>query len=591
MAARARRGRNVDLRKFPARSRGPVWVGVPTAVTIPAKNFATIFDDARGRDRVIAVSSRPLLCGALLCAVAALAPGSAAAQADDGVRKGPYLMAPRPGAITVMLERDAPGPVTVRAWRVAAEGVPVGAPIESRSTASVNLHEVLLEGLASGVRYHYQVSGPGITTAEGIFSTASQRTEPFRFLLYGDTRTNPRAHGSIVTAMRREGADFVVHTGDLLADGRSERQWDDFFAIERDLLRDTVFIPVVGNHELRNSSREGIENFRRYVNCPPPDAPRPELDYVVRFGNVRMILANAYDDWSSAPMRAWLETHLAQARRDGPNDFLLVVTHWGMHSSGPHGENRSLRAAGLPEMFRRYGVDLVVAGHDHVYERGEERGLHYIVTGGSGAPLYSQRSQHPYTRVFAAQHHYVRVDADADKLDLTAVRPDGTILDHFIIRHPQRGARAEAAPETAAPDPVVASAAAVPEVAAPAAAVTEVADEPEHSRHHSSSRHHRDGSSRRHRHHEQLPPPPPTPAPVVAAAVAPAPAVPPPEGLDAELRRTQRAAGVHRDRRVRSHGCLCAYPGVASNSDLGIGLLAFGLCAVGLRGRRARSSA
>ncbi len=495
------------------------------------------------------------------------------------MRKGPYLMAPRPGAITVMLERDAPGPIAVRAWRVAPEGSPVGTPVEARGTASVNLHEVLLEGLASGVRYHYQVTGPGIATTEGVFSTAPQRTEPFRFLLYGDTRTNARAHGAIVTAMRREGADFVVHTGDLLADGRQERQWDEFFSIERDLLRDTVFIPVVGNHELRNSSRIGIENFRRYVNCPPPDAPRPELDYVVRFGNVQMILANAYDDWSSAPMRTWLENHLAQARRDGPNDFLLVVTHWGMHSSGPHGENRSLRAAGLPEMFRRYGVDLVVAGHDHVYERGEERGLHYVVTGGSGAPLYSRRTEHPYTRFFSAQHHYVRVDADADKLDLTAVRPDGTILDHFVIRHPQRGARVAAAiEESVAPavEPVVATA--------------EPEGDETHSRHHSSSRHHRDGSTRRHRERDPLPPPPaPTPTTTVASA-EPTPREPTPGGLDRELRNARLPARAHRDRRVQSHGCLCAYPGVASNSDLGIGLLAFGLCAVGLRGQRKRGA-
>lgn len=555
-----------------------MWVRVPTTVTIPAKNFATIFCRPVGRDSFTAVSLQRLLRGALACALAAPLLISTVAHAEGGVRKGPYLMAPRPGAITVMLERDAPGPIAVRAWRVAPEGVPVGTAVEARGTASVTLHEVLLEGLASGVRYHYEVTGPGIATAEGVFSTAPQRSEPFRFLLYGDTRSNARSHSAIVTAMRREGADFVVHTGDLLADGRSDRQWDDFFAIERDLLRDTVFIPVVGNHELRNSSRIGIENFRRYVNCPPPDAPRPELDYVVRFGNVQMILANAYDDWSSAPMRTWLENHLAQARRDGPNDFLLVVTHWGMHSSGPHGENRSLRAAGLPEMFRRYGVDLVVAGHDHVYERGEDRGLHYVVTGGSGAPLYSRRAEHPYTRFFSAQHHYVRVDADADKLDLTAVRPDGTILDHFVIRHAQRGARvADAVGGSAAPavEPVVA-------VAEPAPDVTR-------SRHHSSSRHHRDGSGRRRHGREQVPLLPAPPAPVAASVAAePAPREPPPVGLDRELRNARLPARAHRDRRVASHSCLCAYPGVASNSDLGIGLLAFGLCAVGLRGQRKR---
>jgi predicted phosphodiesterase len=514
--------------------------------------------------------------GALSCALAAALLTSAEAHAEGGVRKGPYLMAPRPGAITVMVERDAPGPLTVRAWRVAPEGVDVGAPIEVRDTASVNLHEVLVEGLAPGVRYHYQVTGPGITgNAEGIFSTAPARSEPFRFLLYGDTRSNVTSHAAIVTAMRREGPDFVVHTGDLLADGRSERQWNDFFAIERDLLRDTVFIPVVGNHELRNSSRIGIENFRRYVNCPPPDAPRPELDYVVRFGNVQMVLANAYDDWTTAPMRNWLEEHLAQARRDGPNDFLLVVTHWGMHSSGPHGENRSLRAAGLPEMFRRYGVDLVVAGHDHVYERGEERGLRYIVTGGSGAPLYSRRTEHNYTRVFAAQHHYVRVDADGEKLELTAVRPDGTILDRFTIRHPQARAR------------VAAAAAIDPGALALAPSVTEEVAAPDGppSRH-ASSRHHRDGSSRRHHREDQLPIPPP-PSPSIVRASAPTVPTPPP-GLDGELHHAGLRAHVRRTQRVQSHGCLCAYPGVASRSEFGVGLIAFGLCAMGLGGRRSR---
>lgn len=515
--------------------------------------------------------------GALACALSAALLASSEAHSQGGLRKGPYLMAPRPGAITVMLERETPGPVTVRAWRVAPEGVAVGAPIVVRDTSLLNLHEVLVEGLAAGVRYQYEVSGPGIGSSEGMFSTAPQHAAPFRFLLYGDTRSNPTAHAAIVNAMRREGPDFVVHTGDLLADGRSDRQWNDFFSIERDLLRDTVFIPVVGNHELRNSSRLGIENFRRYVNCPPPDAPRPELDYVVRFGNVRMILANAYDDWSSAPMRAWLEAHLAQARRDGPDDFLLVITHWGMHSSGPHGENRSLRAAGLPEMFRRYGVDLVVAGHDHVYERGEERGLRYIVTGGSGAPLYSRRAEHDYTRVFAAQHHYVRVDAEGDKLDFTAVRPDGTVLDRFTIRHPQARGRVAAAAPVAGAEPATLG-----------HSVTEETGLPEGlpSRHHSSSRHHRDGSSRRRRRHEQAPPPVIVPA--VARASAPTAPSPPPTGLDAEIRHAQLPSHARPARRVQPHGCFCAYPGVASRSEFGIGLIAFGLCAMGLGGRRSR---
>jgi len=115
-----------------------------------------------------------------------------------------------------------------------------------------------------------------------------------------------------------------------------------------DVLRNAVWLPVVGNHELHRPSRVGIENFRRYVHCDE-DSPRPELDYTMRYGNVRMVLANAFEDWSSTRMRTWLDGQLSRARAEGPDDFLLVVLHWGMHSSGPHGENQSLRAAGMPD--------------------------------------------------------------------------------------------------------------------------------------------------------------------------------------------------------------------------------------------------
>lgn len=384
-------------------------------------------------------SSRRGRWGALaLGAALSLAPSIGAA--EEGIRKGPWVMDPEPTAMTLLVERTQPGPVTVRAWQLVPTGTHAPEAIERTDDAQTALHEVRLTGLLPGARYQYEVRGPGMETARGTFGTPSEYSDAFRFLLYGDTRTDARSHGSVIRAMQREGADFVVHTGDLVHDGRRENHWQQFFQIEGPLLRDAVFIPVVGNHELRANSPEGIENFRRYVHASD-ESPRPELDYTIQYGNVRMVLANAYDNWSSPRMRGWLEQKLQRARREGPNDFLLVVTHWGLHSSGPHGENPTFRSARLGELFRRYDVDLVVAGHDHIYERGEDHGLRYIVTGGSGAPLYDQEREHRFTQVFARQHHYVRVDAEYNKLTFTAVRPDGTVLDRFVIRHEQARAR------------------------------------------------------------------------------------------------------------------------------------------------------
>ncbi len=382
-----------------------------------------------------------LLRSARVALALAVTASPASALAEGGVRKGPWLMAPRLGGVTVMLERDRPGPARVRVWEVAPAGAPQPGAIVVNDAAAVAIHELRVSGLTPGARYRYEVTGPGLTPTGGTFNAMPDAFAPFRFVLYGDSRGGHAAHAAVMRGIAREGADFVVHTGDLVGNGRVEEQWQRFFDIEREALRNAAWVPVVGNHELQGANREAIENFRRYVHSEE-DSPRPELDYTLRYGNVRLVLANAFDNWTSAPMRAWLEDQLTRMRAEGPDDFVIVVLHWGMHSSGNHGENRALRAAGVADVFRRHGVDLVVAGHDHIYERGEERGLRYIVTGGSGAPLYDRTTSHPYTQVFARQHHYVRVDVEREQLTLTALRVDGSVLDRFVIRHP--GARPRA---------------------------------------------------------------------------------------------------------------------------------------------------
>jgi predicted phosphodiesterase len=372
-------------------------------------------------------------------------------------------MAPRIGGITVMVERERPGPVSVRVTEVVAAGEPVPGPIVVHDAANVQLHELRVSGLAPGRRYRYEVSGPGLAPVGGGFNAMPDTFAPFRFVLYGDTRGGHAAHAAVMRAIAREGADFLVHTGDLVGDGRVEAQWQRFFDIEREALRNAAWVPVVGNHELQGMSQVGLANFRRYVHSEE-DSPRPELDYTLHYGNVHLVLANAFDNWTAPPMRAWLEDQLAQVR-DDPDDFVLVVLHWGMHSSGNHGENRALRAAGIADLFRRHRVDLVVAGHDHIYERGEEHGLRYLVTGGSGASLYDLTTRRPYTQVFARQHHYVRVDVTREELSVTALRPDGSVLDRFVVRHPGAGARPRrpsTRPRYTRPPPAVPSPGSVP---------------------------------------------------------------------------------------------------------------------------------
>lgn len=368
------------------------------------------------------------IAGLLVAGALAFAP--ARAESSAGVRIGPWLMEPRRDAITVMLERVTPGDLHVRVW-------PLDAPGSSREFVDetpVALHEVRLSGLSAGTRYGYETSGHGLESSTGTFGTAPATAAPFRFVIYGDTRTDGSLHARMAQAIHAEAADFVLHTGDLVGDGRDDAQWHRFFGIEGDLLRDAPLVPVIGNHEIMRPGSAGIDAFRRYVHCDPA-SPSPELDYPFAYGNVRFVVLNAFDDWTTSARRDWLDAELTRARAEVPDGFVIVAMHWGLCSCGPHGENRAARSAGIDDVLRRHHVDLLVSGHDHVFERGDDDGLRYLVSGGGGAPLYRRARVRSYARAFASEHHFVRVDVEPDHLVFTAVRLDGSVLDRCTLRH------------------------------------------------------------------------------------------------------------------------------------------------------------
>lgn len=364
------------------------------------------------------------------CLCLALAASSAEAYAQDGLLKGPWIMDVRGTSAVIMVERARVGPVTVVARPL---GDDAGAAVASAEGPPAALQEVRLTGLRPGTRYGFTVEGPGISPAVGSFATAPEASQPFRFVIYGDTRSHRAPHRAVVEAIVREAPEFVIHTGDLVEDGRRDGLWQEFFDIEAPLLRRTFFAPVIGNHEIAVLRSRGIEQYRRYVHVTP-DGPSPELDHSFRWGCARFVLANSYDDWTREA-RQWLDSELARARAEGPNDWLFVVTHWGPRSSGPHGDNELMREGDVDAILRRHRVDLVVSGHDHAYERGADRGLRYMVSGGGGAPLYPRDARRDMTIVYAPEHHYVRVDVDRAKVRFTTLRPDGTTIDEAELTH------------------------------------------------------------------------------------------------------------------------------------------------------------
>ncbi|MEJ5337402.1 MAG: metallophosphoesterase [Thermus sp.] len=168
--------------------------------------------------------------------------------------------------------------------------------------------------------------------------------------------------------------------------------------------------PAFGNHD---APRLG-DQLRRF------GLERPY--YRVGFPGLAVYVL--YSEGELAQQRAWLEAGLS--REKAPLRLLLL--HRPLYSSGLHGGSPTLRALFEP-LLLAHGVPLVLAGHDHHYERLEAKGVTHVVSGGGGAWLRAPLRPLAYSRVRATAHHFLVLEVEGGGFRLTAWGADLKPLD------------------------------------------------------------------------------------------------------------------------------------------------------------------
>jgi predicted phosphodiesterase len=384
-----------------------------------------------------------LIAGVIGVSVVALSAESTASAASS-ITKGPWAQRVTSTSVVLRVEVDPPAPVAFDIDAPKGEGSDGGVGRHVVSNEPRALHAVTVDGLLPGTRYTYAAHGGGASREASFVTAPLERGDTsFRFLVYGDTRTDETAHAAVIRAMAPAAADFVVHTGDFVSNGASAPQWQKFFEIEAPLLSTRCVFSCVGNHELTDGS--GIEYARFFGSTDVPTSPdgratKPQhLAGTTRWGNVRLFLLNGMVSYRSGVDRAWLENALAAADDEPELKWRIVVLHHGPWSSGPHGNNAQLHDAGIVALFKAHKIDLVFSGHDHLYERGWSDGLAWVVSGGGGAPLYKIKSQVPQSLHSEAVHHFVEVGVTAESLQLVATRVDGSTIERCRLGHDRAG--------------------------------------------------------------------------------------------------------------------------------------------------------
>lgn len=328
--------------------------------------------------------------------------------------RGPYLQSVTAESIVIVWETDRPSHGEV----VYGEAEECGSSVADSAVGT--RHAVTLTGLAPYTVYHYRVESDGVPLSEDTtFRTAAGPDQTgFTFAVLGDNRTQHQFHQAVVDRIVTWDPDFVLNTGDLVADGSETRQWDTFFEIERELLAHAPFFPALGNHEGNHP------NYFDFFYLPGN-----ERWYTFDYGNARFVSlqVDGYADFDpGSEQYAWLEETLAA----NTQPWLIVYFHIPPYTSVHEGYEYSVRQV-LPPLFERYGVDVVFNGHKHSYERNEVNGVTYVVTAGGGAPLYEMEEREPTQATFVMTYHFMLLEIDGNHLKATAISSAGEVLDEF----------------------------------------------------------------------------------------------------------------------------------------------------------------
>jgi hypothetical protein len=303
--------------------------------------------------------------------------------------------------------------------------LPEGGPLTVQEPV---YHRVDVTGLKPGTPYKLSLALYGLD-AEVNFATAPKGDADFSFVVWGDTRTRHEVHARVAARVLRENPSFVLHTGDLVANGQSMDDWDKFFEIEKDLLRNVPFYPVLGNHE-RNTPL-----FSQYFAFPGGgDGHYYSFDW----GAVHIVgLDNNQTGPSEQIKGAFLQYELDWLRDDlarNTRPLIFIFFHQPLYTAV---RARRESAAKLAEKMEPFllsgGVTAVFSGHDHNYQHHLKSGLHHIVTGGGGAPLYDVDPIPGVTLKAAKTENYVRVRVTGSSAKVEAFDIEGKLLDSFEL--------------------------------------------------------------------------------------------------------------------------------------------------------------
>jgi acid phosphatase type 7 len=405
------------------------------------------------------------------------------------LRRGPFLQIATQDGITIRWRTD------VACESVVRYGTKMNVLTSAASDAnSTTEHEVRLTGLASSTQYFYSIGSRRETLAVGAdcnfitFPGPGRQAQPTRVWVIGDPGQSPELNQRFVRDAYKRYAgsrhtDVWLALGDnCLCWGTDEEYQTYFFDVYDEMLRQTALWPTIGNHETWGGvSPSGQIPYLDIFSLPTNGAAggvasAVEEYYSFDYANIHFICLDSMTQSraTNGPMANWLRADLTATT----NQWIIAYWHHPPYTCGSHWSDNPYE----PEMFEMRqnivpileagGVDLVLCGHGHIYERsyllhghygfsatlqpsmildpgsGREndtgayikptsgplanRGTVYVEVGCS-ASVDEQCCRHPVMSYCELQLGSLVLDINSRRLDAVFLRDTGAIHDSFTI--------------------------------------------------------------------------------------------------------------------------------------------------------------
>ncbi len=244
-------------------------------------------------------------------------------------------------------------------------------------------HEIKLSGLTPATKYYYSVNGSLKGDPQQYFITAPRTGSdtPARIWVISDfgqtnSRDNKRRMETVDVWKSFNNndyhANFLLSLGDQTEDDSLSQLQHNYFDQLQDVLKNSPLYTVVGNHDMHDS----LHNYIKTFSVPSGGeaggiASGSKMYYSLDYSNVHVVVLSTeiYDDAAYKAQVAWLKKDLAHNKQT----WLFACMHQPFHSGGYHptddNESSQKRREDWLRVLEDNGVDLVLQGHNHVYER------------------------------------------------------------------------------------------------------------------------------------------------------------------------------------------------------------------------------